>query len=810
MNVFSFLTLNINGDDKNVFPYISDNREDFVRFDCSKLDQWEIVFNHGQKMGMYLHFKTQETENEMLLDNGDVGVERKLYYRELIARFGHHLALNWNLGEENGALGDVNQSTEQRQAMAQYFYDHDPYHHHIVIHNGREPHDLLGDASKLTGYSLQTSQSDFSRVHRKVVEWINRSVDAGKTWVVACDEPGDATHALVPDADDPTHDDARRNALWGCLIGGGAGNEWYFGYQHAHSDLTCQDWRSRDLWWDQCRIALHFFRDNNIPFWEMRPADELAQNAWCLAKEGEIYVVYARENKTAEIDLSAMPDQLLSVKFFNPKTGEYHLGTAVRGGQSQKITAPAFLDDFAALIEIAENTTPPSVPESINAEPVGEREIKISWTSASNAESDLGGYAVYRDDKLIASVPLDTTTFLDTQLKPNTTYNYSVAALNSSGVPGPVAGPITATTWADETPPRITDVSVRKNTYIFVSFSEKMDEQSVEQPANYSISNNIRVKHAMLRRDSLTILVALEDPLVEGIEYTLTVNNAKDLAGNVIPKDDNSFKFSMATDNLWVFAEDAELKNGAELKTWENSLGDQVAICPTGNARLKVKVDLPEEGDWYLWGRMFYVGSGNDPNSFFVSIDNGAEKKFGNSKSYWNQWHWDGDGDVESGSTALSLGTLSAGEHTLTFRSREPLGNPGTEDVMLDMLYFSKQSGDKPTDEQAPIRASVESKNDKLPMSFELCQNYPNPFNPTTTLDFMLPNNADVHLEILNTLGQMVDSKHVGRCSAGRHSVQWTANEQAVGSASGIYFYKLVAKNSEHTCADIKKMVLLK
>ena len=36
-----------------------------------------------------------------------LGPERKLYCRELIARFGHNLALNWNLGEEN------TQSTEE-------------------------------------------------------------------------------------------------------------------------------------------------------------------------------------------------------------------------------------------------------------------------------------------------------------------------------------------------------------------------------------------------------------------------------------------------------------------------------------------------------------------------------------------------------------------------------------------------------------------------------------------------------------------------------------------------------------------------
>jgi hypothetical protein len=68
-----------------------------------------------------------------------------------------------------------------------------------------------------------------------------------------CDEPGDASHGLIPDHEDPTRVNARMNALWDTFMAGGAGVEWYFGYQHDHSDLTCQDWRSREKIWEQCR-----------------------------------------------------------------------------------------------------------------------------------------------------------------------------------------------------------------------------------------------------------------------------------------------------------------------------------------------------------------------------------------------------------------------------------------------------------------------------------------------------------------------------------------------------------------------------
>lgn len=319
MNAFSFIPMNIGGDDRNVFPYISDKGEDRTRLDCSKLDQWEKVLEHADKMGMFLHFKTQETENELLLDNGNMGTARKVYYRELIARFGHHLALNWNLGEEIN-----NATTAQKKAWAQFFYDNDPYHHHIVIHNMGNPHyDLLGPDSKLTGFSLQTNNSDFSSVHSRVRDYLVRSAGAGKPWAVACDEPGDASHALRPDYDaGNSHEDGRKNALWGTLMAGGWGNEWYFGYQHDHSDLTCRDFRSRDNWWDYCRIALEFFTSNSVPFWQMKNANGLSSAAddYCFYQAGYEYVVYLKNGGTTDLDLRGVSGDF-KVHWYNPRSG---------------------------------------------------------------------------------------------------------------------------------------------------------------------------------------------------------------------------------------------------------------------------------------------------------------------------------------------------------------------------------------------------------------------------------------------------------------------------------------------------------
>jgi len=356
MNVFSFLTLNIEGDDQNVFPFV--NYDTHNRFDCSKLDQWEVVFNHADNVGMFLHFKLLEQECQGLLDNGAIGAYTRLYYREMMARFGHHLALNWNIGEESGDWAKNHKTppmnTTQRLAAAEYFYQNDPYHHHVVIHNPPAFDDILIPGSKFTGLSVQFGTQQYRNVHENTLKWLKLSKESGKQLAVSMDETGGAQHALLPDVEDSKHDSARINSLWGSFLAGAWGNEFYFGYDHPHSDLTCEDFRTRDLFWNQCKYLLDFFEDNEIPVKETENHSDLVQKGdYCLANPGKMYIVFLR-NGSGTINLDNQTGEF-KLKWFDPRNGgKLQNGTvkSIKGGHLQSIDgAPSDLKkDWVVLI----------------------------------------------------------------------------------------------------------------------------------------------------------------------------------------------------------------------------------------------------------------------------------------------------------------------------------------------------------------------------------------------------------------------------------------------------------------------------
>lgn len=324
MNAVYFLTMNVMGDGKDVWPWTNENER--YRFDCSKLDQWEVVFDHMDKIGLVKHVITQETENENLLDIGQTGIQRKLYYRELVARFGHHPGIVWNMGEENGIThwSPIGQTDKLRKDMIRYMRNLDTYGNPIVIHtlpslkdHERTMTPLLGDQSDLEGVSFQIHHLHDAYATTK--KWRQLSADSARQWVIWIDEIGPAGKGVLPDDFPGQQDTVRKYVIWANLMAGGAGVEHYFGYKYAHNDLKCEDWRSRDRIWQHTAHALSFFK--KLPLKAMQPNDKVLSDhkGWCLSGDGS-FVIYLPNggNPTAKL-----PAGRYRMQWYNPRTGAF-------------------------------------------------------------------------------------------------------------------------------------------------------------------------------------------------------------------------------------------------------------------------------------------------------------------------------------------------------------------------------------------------------------------------------------------------------------------------------------------------------
>lgn len=443
MNAYSFNIFNLDdpktnngGGEKTIWPWSStdinllegsgaasiDSR---MRYDVSKLEQWEIVFSHGESKGMFMHFKTQERGNLKLLDEGLLGVQRKLYYREIIARFGHHLALNWNLGEEFHIY-----NADVVNSLSAYIKEVDPYDHLVVLHSypGQQENlyrPLVGTTSGLTGVSLQM---DINLVHLEVKQWLDESKINGQQWIVSNDEQGHWKIGVTVDEDfngdhgtQPDNRDAvRQKILWGTLMAGGFGSEYYFGTETGETDWLSENWRSRATKWEDAKIALDFF-DDYLDFWKMETNDDLTSGTadYCLALPGSAYAIYLPNGGSTHLDLNNF-DGNYTVLWYDPRNGGGLINgsvTNVMGGASVNIGFPPDNPDldWVALIKKEENTVTNVTGITVSPKSLflnkGDNAILNSQISPSNASNqtiawstDNSGIAIVDDKGKVTAI----------------------------------------------------------------------------------------------------------------------------------------------------------------------------------------------------------------------------------------------------------------------------------------------------------------------------------------------------------------------------------------------------------------------
>ncbi len=367
-NSVSMLLWNTGGDDRNVFPHLlAVDEDEYIamkpkkqwesgtvqdRYDVSKMEQWLKAFSYADQLGIHLHFKLQETENNLFMGEGALDRTRKLYIREMMARFGHMLALSWNIGEENVQHpGDI-------RHMINYIASHNIYDHPLVLHSYPDQKEryrpFLGATTRLNGLSLQGRQDDYSDLRPDVVSWANTVKLSGKNLVLAYDEPGradggatvdiDYPDALLPSKRDVTIPSEKflRDGLWSALTAGANGVEAYYGYKTGCSDLDCQDHRTRASLWRGGRAALEFFRQHvGEQALTMRAEDlsTVGLDDYVFADPGEIYVIIPGDDEV-QLRLPGMQGKF-TVDWYD----------RIKGGKLQKGSKPFVLGGASSITD---------------------------------------------------------------------------------------------------------------------------------------------------------------------------------------------------------------------------------------------------------------------------------------------------------------------------------------------------------------------------------------------------------------------------------------------------------------------------
>ncbi len=525
----------------------------------------------------------------------------------------------------------------------------------------------------------------------------------------------------------------------------------------------------------------------------------------------------------------------------------------------------AITTNFPNIAKAIMDTTPPSDVVMLAPTVDGSR-ISLSWQPATDKESGILGYELYRDTlpgavTLLRSLP-DTTLYIDETLSESKTFYYRVRAKNSGGMISPnYSNEVSATTTSDRQPPRIREIhSYGLADQVIVAFDECLDQVSAETAANYRITPETAIVGARLSLDKQSVILSVA-PLTEVTAYTLTVSNLKDIAAipNQMPQPETkSFTYTPLMSNTVAYW-NMEEGSGTALSdhsgnnnrgtiygspVWNggrsgnglifDGINDYTTIPSSGSLNINTNAvsisvwvrldylpnDLPgsygpiydSNTDCYV----LYEDRGVNELRFKVTTDKSAERP-GIPASYLTTGEWLHIVGVYDGSRVrIYLNGQLRDSHNLsgTVKSGQQaaigLASGCYFKGAIDELHIFNQA--LTTDEiQFLYTGQTPATSVQEPSEFKqqgrLSQNYPNPFNASTTLSYQLAEPGRVHLAVYDVLGRRISQLVDQVQPAGSHRITWNGtrqNGEPVGS--GLYFYRLTTAQSDQT----RRMILMK
>ena len=308
-------------------------------------------------------------------------------------------------------------------------------------------------------------------------------------------------------------------------------------------------------------VALHAFGQDITVSWNANQEPDL----WGY----QIYYGTETGNYTTVIDVGNATSHPIS----GLNVGTYFLALTAYDSSGNE-------SDFSVeqTFEIADQT-PPQL-SSFSIEQVDRIKMVFNEPIDQGSAENTSNYQISGDENIIvqsASLQTDQcTVILNTTQHAAGSYTITIQNIRDCAtLPNTANDFVREYTWGslDSEPPQLLGVDPVRSDLLAITFSEALDQTSALTPSNYSISPSIQISGTGID-GTMEIVYLTTAHHTHGVQYTLTVNNVTDGAGNVI-----------AANSTSQYSFEAEDANPPEL----------VAIRKNSTAELEIDFNEPVE-----------------------------------------------------------------------------------------------------------------------------------------------------------------------------------------------------------------------
>jgi parallel beta-helix repeat protein len=205
-------------------------------------------------------------------------------------------------------------------------------------------------------------------------------------------------------------------------------------------------------------------------------------------------------------------------------------------GSSNVFSGNAFgdINDGGTNTTLPTDTTAPSVPTGVAAVALSAFEVSVTWDPSSD---NLGvtGYAVYRDGVEVGSVPGGQTSFADTSVLPDTTYQYTVDAVDAAANRSAQSAPPASVTTPS--PPSAFTVVAEADAYV----------DAASGSTNFGSSTQLRADGLPLVRSFVRFTVNSNGAALDSVLLRVHPGSSHSLGFEVVSVADNSWDEATVT-----------------------------------------------------------------------------------------------------------------------------------------------------------------------------------------------------------------------------------------------------------------------